>query len=212
MIEIDDRKGAVYEKIIGKTMLKEMFSKIWEVKKQAKKLAQIHFSIQQKVDFELPVVKEKLKKDIKRAAELSDDEKTYLYQYIEKLPDGNCLCHFDFHPDNIMFQNGKAIIIDWMTAAKGDPLADVARTSLLLKYGEIQVKSKVVQNFISIIKRKILKEYRKEYLRIANVKAEDIDIWELPIAAARLCEWIPIHEKQILLDLVHHKMKELSSD
>lgn len=41
----------------------------------------------------------------------------------------------DFHPDNVLLAARGPVIIDWPDATRGQPLADVARTSLLLRLG-----------------------------------------------------------------------------
>jgi thiamine kinase-like enzyme len=82
-------------------MLKEMMSKPWTFSRYSRMLAQCHINIQKPIDIELPTVKEKLKRDIEGPL-LSNIEKQRIYQYIYSLSDGNILCHFDFHPDNIM--------------------------------------------------------------------------------------------------------------
>jgi Ser/Thr protein kinase RdoA (MazF antagonist) len=42
------------------------------------------------------------------------------------------VCHFDFHPNNVMVDaDGHWVVIDWLTAASGPGLADLARTLLL---------------------------------------------------------------------------------
>lgn len=42
------------------------------------------------------------------------------------------LCHGDIHPSNVIYSADGPVIVDWFDAARGDPVADVARTSLLL--------------------------------------------------------------------------------
>ena len=42
------------------------------------------------------------------------------------------LCHFDFHPGNILVSHGGWVVVDWLGAASGPPAADFARTLLLL--------------------------------------------------------------------------------
>ncbi|NUY06057.1 phosphotransferase family protein [Paraburkholderia youngii] len=45
------------------------------------------------------------------------------------------LCHGDFHPFNVLQDTGGgATIIDWMTAEMGDPLCDVARSIVGLRF------------------------------------------------------------------------------
>jgi uncharacterized protein (TIGR02172 family) len=210
-VYIDGRFGAVYERIPGKTMLKEMISKPWIFNRYSRMLAQFHINIQKPINFELPTVKEKLKRDIEASSLLSNTEKQKIYQYIKTLPDGNILCHFDFHPDNIMLSDCKNIIIDWMTACKGDGLSDVARTSVILKYSEIPRVPRFVNTIFRCIKKKICKGYLKEYLKMTGVQTEKIKAWEMPIAAARLREWIPQREKQTLLTFVRKTISNLPS-
>lgn len=203
IVNIENRIGIVFEKITGKTMLEEMFQNILTLKTQSRMLAHYHLSIQKEVQFELPTVKEKLKKDIQRVQELSTEEKTALYKHINELPDGQTLCHFDFHPGNIIMKNHEPIIIDWMTACKGNPLSDFTRTLILLKYSEIPSKSKILKNLIGWLKRGIYQEYKKEYIKLTKASQQEIDRWELPIMAARLSEWIPEDEKKRLIDRIH---------
>jgi aminoglycoside phosphotransferase (APT) family kinase protein len=42
------------------------------------------------------------------------------------------LCHGDLHPSNIILTDNGPVIVDWFDASRGDPVADVARTSMTL--------------------------------------------------------------------------------
>jgi aminoglycoside phosphotransferase (APT) family kinase protein len=42
------------------------------------------------------------------------------------------LCHGDLHPSNVIFGRDGPVIVDWFDASRGDPIADVARSSLTL--------------------------------------------------------------------------------
>ncbi|HCN57676.1 MAG TPA: hypothetical protein DIS82_05895 [Exiguobacterium sp.] len=59
----------------------------------------------------------------------------------ERYPDhdglvgGTALCHGDFHPYNLLLVKEELYVIDWMDASIGNPLMDVARTFLLIRYG-----------------------------------------------------------------------------
>jgi len=201
-IDIESRNGIVYENIVGKTLLSLMLKKMWKSSKMAKQMAQYHIDIQKEVTFELPSVHSKLKTDISAVEELNQKEKDDLYEYIDKLPRGDFLCHFDFHPGNIIMRDNQAVVIDWMTACRGDKLSDIARTGVMLKYAEIPIKSKLIKTFMKKFQNSIYQEYLKEYIRITDTKISDIEKWEYPIMAARLREWVPRSEKQILLKLV----------
>src|SRR5262249_32610054 len=56
---------------------------------------------------------------------------------LEALPDGDRLCHGDFHPANVLVGRNGPAVIDWTGATRGDPAADLARTRLLLQAGAV---------------------------------------------------------------------------
>lgn len=209
LIEIDNRSGLIYERINGITMMKVIASKPWRVKKEAQRLAELHKSIQQKVDFELPNCKTRLKDNISKTELLQDDVKTRLYEYIDELEEDNILCHGDFHPDNVLITKNGEIIIDWMTATQGNPLADIARTSVMFKFGVVPVKMYIEKQIINFIRNKFYLEYIKHYINLTGVKIEQIEQWELPVAAARLTEWLPQNEKTALLKFINMKMENI---
>lgn len=209
-IEEDNRFGIVYEQIIGQTILKLIAVKPWTITREARRLAELHKSIQKPIDADIPNFKERLKGDIKRIKSLEDNAKEKIYKYMDTLPDGNILCHGDFHPDNVMLTKEKAIIIDWMTASKGDVLADIARTSIIFKYSAVpEEKSFLEKKIISYIRNKFYSEYMKHYLSITGTNIVDIEKWELPIAAGRLGEGCNENEKKALLDLIYKKLNDL---
>lgn len=64
---------------------------------------------------------------------------------INRLADGNCLLHGDFHPANVMVdENNNLVLIDMMNICKGPILYDVARTYFLLRYDN-NVQSKYLE-------------------------------------------------------------------
>ena len=113
--------------------------KTWLFTKHAKQLANYHADIQKTISGGFPKVKGKLKCDMEAAALLAEAEMQDLYKYIDCLPDGNILCHFDFHPNNIILSDNNYSIIDWMTACKGDRLNNI-------EYFDLQAKIFAVLN------------------------------------------------------------------
>jgi uncharacterized protein (TIGR02172 family) len=209
LIEIDNRSGIIYERINGITMMKVIASKPWKVKKEAQRLAELHKSIQQKVDFKLFNYKTRLKDNIFNTDLLQDDIKTRLYEYIDELEDGNMLCHGDFHPDNVLITKNGEIIIDWMTATQGNPLTDIARTSIMFKFGVVPDKTHLEKQIINFIRNRFYLEYIKHYIKLTGVKIEQVEQWELPVAAARLTEWLSKDEKDALLNFINIKMENI---
>lgn len=209
IVHIDGRIGAIYQRLDGKTMLKELLSKPWRLRKYSKLLARSHVDMHQKATLSAVTVKEKLKREIQNVALLSLEEKQLLNYYLDNLPEGDCICHFDFHPDNIILMGDKYYVIDWMTGCMGDPLADVARTALMLNYAEIPRVPKIVNVLVKLFQKRIYRTYISEYLKLTGSALSDVAKWELPIAAARLNEWIPEGEAKKLLELVKRRIGDL---
>lgn len=210
LVEYDNRLGIIYERINGQTLTELISSKPWRIFSEAKRFAETHRKFQKDVLYDIPRYKVKLMKSIEVSNLLELNLKDSLFKCIEILPEDEMLCHCDFHPDNILISDGKVVVIDWMTGAKGDPIADIARTSVILKFAIIQEeKSHIEKSIINSLRKKFYFEYIKHYMKISNVKTEEIEQWELPIAAARLTESISNREKTILLDYVKKRIKKI---
>ncbi len=212
MVEINDRLGIIYEEIKGTDMLKVMVTSLWKINDYAKKLAHYHLDLQIPIINNICTVKEKLEEDVNAVDVLSNENKEIVRKYLMQLPEGDELCHFDFHPGNIMITDNKAVFIDWMTACRGDACADVARTCIMLKYGEVAQAPWVLRKLFSFFQHHIYKIYIKEYLMISKRNIEDINRWELPVAAARLREWLSDNEKRVLVQLVNEHCEKIATN
>ena len=116
------------------------------------------------------------------------------------LPDGGSVLHMDFHPENIIVHGDEYVIIDWMTAARGNPEADVAYSLFLMHDAELwpgTPKLKLV--FYNIIRNMILKGYLKQYRKITGMTMEEIRRWRLPVLMLRLGIWNVASEKDAIM-------------
>ncbi|MNP41930.1 Phosphotransferase enzyme family protein [compost metagenome] len=192
-------------------MLHIITKKPWTLNGITKKMAQFHSDIHSKVVSDLPNQKEFLKVNILEAPLLSTGEKECTINYLESLKEGNRLCHGDFHPDNIII-GSKDFTLDWMTGMMGNPVGDVARTTLLLKMGTMPEETpKIMVYIVSQIRNQLLKKYLKHYKTISTIESKEVEDWILPVAAARLNEWIPEQEKQALVQLVRQRLVSKST-
>ena len=203
LINHEGRWGIIFERVNGVTMLEKISSSPEKVMGEARKLAELHKSFQIKVDVSLPGFKSFIKESISRVKEINEKNRDYLLEKLNQLPEGDKLCHGDFHPDNVIIGREKAMVIDWVTAAVGDPLADVARTSIIFKFGALpEQKSEPEIRAVNLLRKKFYNEYITHYIKITGSDCNLIKQWELPLAAARLEERIPPQEKKALLDFV----------
>ncbi len=200
MIEYNGRTGIVYERITGESVLNLISTKPWLAKKCMRHLAKMHYEMHQCQAKELGSYKEALEWNIVHSNVFTEQVKNALLNTLTKLPEGNALCHGDFHPGNVIRTKEKYVVLDWMTAARGCPAVDVARTALLL--GEAALPdnlSVIVKIMVTWLRGRMLNYYLKCYKRYSGLTQEEIDVWRLPILAARLAEWIPDSERKALL-------------
>ena len=115
------------------------------------------------------------------------------------LPDGDQLCHGDFHPANIMRSERGSVVIDWSNAAAGDAAADVAQTLLILDIGEPPPGSALVIRRLDrlgrgIIRSRYLAAYDKQHPIDGNLTLR----WTLPLLVARLSHGIEQERRKLL--------------
>ena len=95
-------------------------------------------------------LKSRLDENIRRADGLDVTTKTRLLAKVKELPDGQRLCHGDFHPSNIMGPLGRPTLIDWLDASSGAPAADVCRSYILISHSEPEMASSYVDAYTEI--------------------------------------------------------------
>lgn len=136
IVECNGRKGVVYELIKSKT-LSELFRENPENKE---KYIDMYASCVKKVtsittdDEELPSFKITNRDDIKKVIGISDEEKDYLYKFIDLIPDGNVIIHGDLNINNIMVENNECVLIDMGELSKGIPAWDISRVMCSMLY------------------------------------------------------------------------------
>ena len=206
MVEVEGRLGIVFERIDGPSMFGLVGSKPWKLFRLARVLAELHAEMHSREVPELPSQRRGLERAIQREDVLPVNTKEVVLKVLEQLPDGSALCHGDFHPENIIMSSRGPIIIDWQAAKQGNPLADVARTSLLFQTAEVVppfIAGRWLINWVGGLFHSI---YLRSYLQLRPASREQIAAWQLPMAAARLAENIP-EEKDRLLALIEAKLK-----
>lgn len=207
-IEYEGRKGIIYEKIEGEPLLQRIVKKPWTVRRAGRIMADIHLKIHRNTDCNLQSIKENLNERILHVNQLDNDIKKLLSEFIRCLPDSEVLCHGDFHPDNIILSKEKVFVIDWMTATKGDPLADVSRTALILKIADLPKETpSIIKVLMKFLRNQMRSAYLKRYIQKANCSVSDIQQWEVPVAAARLIEKLSISEKESIVGLIRENQR-----
>ena len=138
-------------------------------------------------------LKDALAKSIAQSA-LEDPVKTTLADTLEKLEDGDALCHGNFIPENLLVpDNGiqKPVILDWKRAGRGSADADAAASwiALNLEYG-----------------RETAQKYLELYCSVGGACRKDIMQWVPVMAASRLTE-SDRSDRRVLSGLISETVK-----
>ena len=132
-LTVDGKPAVAVQRIPGISMLAYMKAHPLKLKTLAHTLAELHIAVSAAHVPGLKPARGRARVLTDKSAVLSLEDKAFVQQLIEALPDGEALCHGDFHPGNILMHDGKHYIIDWFGAYQGDMLSDAAHTYLILK-------------------------------------------------------------------------------
>jgi len=206
IVEAEGRYGLVYERVIGTSMLEVLSSKPWRIFKYAHLLAELHASMHTiEAVPSLPSQHRKLRRKIQHAEMLPCALQGGALRMLEELPEGNQLCHGDFHADNVLMTSKGPVIIDWIDATRGNPMADVARSSLLMSKAHIP-DDKPLRWLLNLFRELFHRAYLRHYFQLRPGGREELSGWRIVNAAGRLSERIP--EEEVLLDYVQASLQQ----
>jgi aminoglycoside phosphotransferase (APT) family kinase protein len=197
IIHVNQCHGLLYQRVEGISMLMMMSRHPWQLHRYARQMAELHVAMHKAtVSADMPSQRQKLSHKIGRAPALTNDLRIKALAALETMPSGNQLCHGDFHPDNILLTEQGGAIIDWMDGSLGNPLADVARTTIILR-GAMMTRqiAKVWQKTAVAI---LCLLYLRHYFALRPGGKAEYAGWLPLVAAARLSENIPELEAWLL--------------
>lgn len=203
VVTIQGRVGIIFERVDGPTMLEALAGGVDRVSELARSLATLHAGLHTLVAAGLPAQRERLRGKIERASDLSVDTREAILAALDSLPDGAAVCHGDFHPGNIVLTAGGPVIIDWPDASRGHPLADVARTLLLLEHALVRTHTlPVARDVFAAMRAAFSAAYLEHYTRLRSMDRAQLEAWKIQVAAARLAEGRSAAEHHLLLALI----------
>lgn len=191
VISVAGRRGILYAKLDGVSMLGQLMRRPWRVGVLARTFGELHAAMHAVHRPQLPSQRANLQRAIHAACALTPAVRAAALDRLDRLPDGVAVCHGDYHPDNIILTQAGPVIIDWVTVGCGNPDADVARTVLLLKLGEVPNAGLALRNTIALLRHVFVKGYLRSYRMGRACPPAVVADWLPIVAAARLNENIP---------------------
>lgn len=209
---LDGRPGIVYERIDGALLMERMLASPRSAIGGAWLFGTLHARLHRQRQPLLPDRRDRLREQIGASA-LAAGLKAGALDALARLPGGATICHGDFHPGNILLTARGAVVIDWNDATAGDPLSDVARTVLIMRYASpppfFDVRSR--QRF-AVLRRVGCAIYLTRYRMLRPYRRGALLRWLLPVAAGRLSERIPPDEHARLTALMTRLLRVDAGD
>lgn len=210
IVREDGRPGLLIERVDGPDMLTIFGKKPWMLWPCGRILGEAHAALHDVVaPLELSPHKDRLRTHIEAAAAEAPEHRAladFVLETLDALPQGDRICHGDYHPGNVLLTPRGPAVIDWPAATRGDPHADVARTLLLLDISKPPPGSPLLVRVLERYARRLL---RSRYLAAYRSKRALDDAlvvrWRVPVAGARLHDGIE-DERDALMAILRGAM------
>ncbi|WP_121255677.1 aminoglycoside phosphotransferase family protein [Nocardioides ferulae] len=204
---VDDRTGLVLDRLDGGSLTRVAERNPLQLRRSGRTLARLQARMHEVAAPDLTDVRAAVLHALDQAALsfLSPIEQAHTRGLVNALPDGDRLLHLDFHPENVIVTGdttpadraGSADrvvhhVIDWQTALRGDPAADVAATFLLFRDAELFPGLSLARKAVIVAGRRAFFEfYWAEYRRLTGLGHGAVAAWRAPALVLRLAWDIP---------------------
>ncbi|HZM41523.1 MAG TPA: phosphotransferase [Acidimicrobiales bacterium] len=189
LVEVDDRRGIVYDRVDGPTLLDQLLRSERSPGEVGRVLAAVHLAMHAVAVPDLP------------------DLATVI-----RAPAGDIVFHGDFHPGNVIAGPAGEMTIDWVNAHLAPRAADVARTVMAVRYQALRPDQPAdALERERAVRARILDSYLAAYLAAEPIAAEELASW-LARAASSLHRSEPgsadAADLQALVDRRHDDLVE----
>jgi aminoglycoside phosphotransferase (APT) family kinase protein len=200
---VDGRAGLIMDRVDGPDLIALMGKRPWTVPGVARIVGRSQARMHD-VDApdDLPGLRQLVRWKIETATELPAELADFALKKLDALPDGDRLCHGDFHPGNVLLGRDGPAVIDWTDAARGDPAADLARTRLLLRQGAVpEHMPALIRRMHTYGRGAFYRLYLRAYARARPIDDDLVDRWEVVRVADRVMEGIDAEQPVLLAQL-----------
>jgi len=176
-VTVEGRSGLILDRVDGPSLLEVLLASGPEqAERLAERFAALQLQINEMTIAGLPELVPRLRREIEDS--VPDNALcAELLGLLAELDDGaRGVCHYDFHPLNVLTGPDGWVVIDWLTVAAGPPAADLARTLVL--WGRWSTEPVV----------SFLRTVRRAGSASRGLDDDRLDAWVRVAAAARLAE------------------------
>ncbi len=203
LVVVNGRRALIMSRARGKDMLSGFAARPWTIMRAGAKLGRLHARLHETIaPAGLPSVKDIVEQRLRASGCVPVVARDKVIALLRILPDGNRLCHLDFHPGNVMVDHAGMTVIDWPGAGCGDPIADVALTIMGLQGGKSPPGTPLFTRLLEPIGRKLIfRGYLRAYCKRRAIDQDLLTNW-LVVAAGQRLTYAIEGEQQLLLRVI----------
>ncbi|GLQ53179.1 phosphotransferase family protein [Devosia nitrariae] len=180
--QFDGRWGVIMERAEGPAFAEAALKGGAALETHLAAMARLHAHIHAQPAPALGAQRAMLRRNISKTPLLDEVLRKRLLDGLAARPDGDRLCHGDFHPWNILGNIDTPIVVDWLDASIGVPAADICRSYVLMANARPDIAT----------------AYVDAYLAATGIARSEIEAWVPYVAAARLAEGVPDETERLL--------------
>lgn len=188
-VTIEGRLGLILDRVHGESLTTTAERNPLTIRSGSRTLAVEHAKLHAAHTDRLPEVRQSAIAALDTAplAFLTPAQRETAVALIKALPAGDSVLHLDFHTENVFAHDDGHTVIDWATALRGDPAADVAATVLLIRDAELWPGTPWLKRVaVQLIRSIVLSTYLGEYQRLTGMTSTQIDAWRVPNLILRM--------------------------
>ena len=196
VVRVDGRDAIVLSMVDGRSLWQHLADD-GDATIHGRTLARVHCQI---LSVGLPCGIEglatRMHEKIEAATFLTDEERGAAKQILQELPSGAALLHGDLHPGNVLMSDSGPVAIDWFDVAIGHPVADVVRSSLLMR--DFGLDRPHLPGANPELLSAVHDAYVDEMAAFVGATPGVVAAWEAVVAASRLAERAEADESALL--------------
>ncbi|HEY0215635.1 MAG TPA: aminoglycoside phosphotransferase family protein [Cellulomonas sp.] len=178
--ELDGRPGIVFERLTGENLARVAEQNVLRLPEMSRTLADLHLRVHAARTDALPDVRDLAVRmlDTPRLRTLDAGVRDRLRAHLLALPAGDAVLHLDFHPQNVFRHEGGYAVIDWQSACRGVPAADVAMSVVLMREVELFPGTPpLMLALYAASRRLVLRWYLARYLASSGLTRAEVERW-----------------------------------
>jgi Ser/Thr protein kinase RdoA (MazF antagonist) len=202
VVEVDGQAGVVFDRLHGPSLNEIAEKDILHLPAVCRVLADLQVALHAGRRPELPDVRERAVEllDTGTLKQLSPTERDWLTEHLRGLPDGEAILHLDYHVQNAFRHGDGHVIIDWYSARRGHPAADVAMSVVMMREVELFPGTPPLKLLLYQAARRVISHfYLRRYLQVTAVTKAEVEAWMTCARVLRLGELdVPSERKRFL--------------